>query len=152
MSRKLIAYFSFSGHTKTAAESLAKLTGADLYRIEAAEPYTREDLDWHNDQSRGTRENDDPDARPALAGALPDLSAYDDVYLGFPIWFGVAPRVINTFVDAEATPLAAKRVALFCTSGGSPIDYAREKFCESYPQLNVVAARRIAGEATEDLM
>ena len=150
MGKKMVAYFSFAGHTKRAAESLAELLGADVYRIEPADPYTREDLDWHNERSRGTLENADPNARPALARPVPDLSAYDDVYIGFPIWFGVAPRVVNTFVDAA--DLAGKRVALFCTSGGSPVDYAEARFRDTYPGVDVVAARRIDGDATGDLM
>ncbi|MGI6230274.1 MAG: flavodoxin [Tractidigestivibacter sp.] len=152
MTDKLIAYFSYSGHTKAAAEDLARVTGADLFSIEAAEPYTDDDLDWHNDKCRSMQEAADRASRPALAGVLPDLSAYKDVYIGFPIWYGIAPRVIDTFADAEESVLSGKRVALFCTSGGSPADHAGEKFSEAHPNVSVSCIKRISGPVSADIL
>lgn len=150
MSTKLVAYFSFAGHTQKAAEGLAKLVGADLYRIEPEQAYTKADLDWHNDTSRSTLENNNPNARPKLLGSVPDMSQYTTVYLGFPIWYGVAPRIVNTFADQAN--LSDKTVALFCTSGGSPIDYAAHQFEATYTDIKVSAAERISGSPDHDLL
>ena len=98
--KKLIAYFSVSGVTKRAAEQLACLTGADLYEIRPEKPYSREDLDWRNKQSRSSLEMMDPSSRPPLAQSVPDVSSYDMVYIGFPVWWGVAPRQVNTFIES----------------------------------------------------
>ena len=98
--KKLIAYFSVSGVTKRAAEQLACLTGADLYEIRPEKPYSREDLDWRNKQSRSSLEMMDPSSRPPLAQSVPDVSSYDMVYIGFPVWWGVAPRPVNTFIES----------------------------------------------------
>ena len=117
MSKILIAYFSASGVTGRAAEQVAAAIDADLYEITPKEPYTSADLDYMNSKSRSSIEMNDPSARPELAGELPDLSAYDAVILGYPIWWGVAPRIVQTFV--ERCDFSGKTLAAFCTSGGS---------------------------------
>ena len=117
MSKKLVAYFSASGVTKRAAEHLAKAAGADLFEIKPAVAYTRADLDWMNKKSRTTVEMEDPASRPEIAELPQDLSSYDTVFLGFPIWWYVAPHIINAFV--EQCDLAGKTVVPFATSGGS---------------------------------
>ena len=117
MSKVLVAYFSASGVTKKAAEQVAAAVGADLYEIVPKERYSAADLDYMNSKSRSSREMNDPDARPELAGEIPDLSAYDAVILGYPIWWGVAPRIVQTFV--EGCNLNGKTLVAFCTSGGS---------------------------------
>ena len=120
----LVACFSATGNTRAVAETLAELLGADLYEIVPAEPYTEEDLDYGNSQSRTSLEMDDPDARPAIAGELPDLTGYTTLYLGYPIWHGEAPRILSTFV--ESCDLDGLTVRPFCTSGGSGIARSAE--------------------------
>ena len=99
MSKILVAYFSAGGVTARAAEEIAAAVGGDLYEIAPAEPYTAADLDWRDKGSRTTREMTDPASRPALGVPLPDLSGYDTVFVGFPIWWGVEPRAVDTFLD-----------------------------------------------------
>ena len=116
MSKKLVAYFSASGVTKKLAEKLAAAVDADLFEIRPKIPYTKADLNWMDKNARSTIEMNDPDARPAIA-KLPDVSAYDKIYVGFPIWWYVAPRIINTFL--EGCELSGKTVIPFATSGSS---------------------------------
>ena len=116
MSKKLVAYFSASGVTKKLAEKLAAAVDADLFEIRPKIPYTKADLNWMDKNARSTIEMNDPDARPAIA-KQPDVSAYDKIYVGFPIWWYVAPRIINTFL--EGCELSGKTVIPFATSGGS---------------------------------
>lgn len=115
----LVAYFSATGNTKTAAEQIADVTGGELYEIEPAEPYTSEDLDYNNDDCRANLEMNDDTARPEIAVAIENIEQYDTIYLGYPIWWGNAPRIMNTFV--ETYDLSGKTVVPFCTSGGSGI-------------------------------
>lgn len=114
-----VAYFSATGNTKTVAEQIADVTGGELYEIEPAEPYTSEDLDYNNDDCRANLEMNDDTARPEIAGAIENIEQYDTIYLGYPIWWGNAPRIMNTFV--ETYDLSGKTVVPFCTSGGSGI-------------------------------
>ena len=100
MSRKLVAYFSASGVTAKVAETLSEAIGADLYEIEPAVPYTKKDLNWMDQKSRSTVEMSDPDSRPAIAGMRDNMEDYDTVFVGFPIWWYVAPTIINSFLDA----------------------------------------------------
>ena len=132
--KKLVTWFSASGITENAAKRIAEQEGADLYEIAPKEKYTAADLDWRDKESRSTKEMTDPASRPELKEAVPDLSAYDTVYIGFPIWWGVAPHVVNTFI--EAADLAGKRVVLYATSGGSGIEKALEDMKAKYPTLN----------------
>ena len=120
----LVACFSATGNTRAVAEKLAELLDADLYEIVPAEPYTEEDLDYGDSQSRTSQEMADPDARPAIAGELPDLTGYTTLYLGYPIWHGEAPRILATFV--ESCDLTGLTVHPFCTSGGSGISRSAE--------------------------
>ena len=117
MSKALVAYFSASGTTRHVAKDLAKVARADLFEIEPEQPYTAADLDWTNKQSRSTLEMNDPASRPAISRACPNLAEYDTVYVGFPIWWYVAPTIVNTFL--ESGDFAGKRVVPFATSGGS---------------------------------
>ena len=116
MSKILVAYFSASGVTKKVAEKLAALVNADIHEIKPKVPYTKADLNWMDKKARSTIEMNDPTARPAIA-KLPDVSAYDKIYVGFPIWWYVAPRIINTFL--EGCELSGKTVIPFATSGSS---------------------------------
>ncbi len=115
--KKLVAYFSVSGTTQKAAEKLADVMGADLFEIKAAMPYTQADLDWTNNKSRSSVEMSNPQSRPKIADACENMSEYDTVYIGFPIWWYVAPTIINTFL--ESYNFSGKTVIPFATSGGS---------------------------------
>ena len=117
MSKKLVAYFSASGTTAAAAKSLAEAAGAGLYEIKPQVPYTRADLDWMNKKSRSSVEMNDRSFRPPLADRDAHIEDYDTVFLGFPIWWYVAPTIINTFL--ESYDFAGKTIILFATSGGS---------------------------------
>ena len=115
----LVVVFSATGTTKGVAEKIASITGADLYEIIPAEPYTAADLDWHDSDSRTTHEQNDKSARPEIAGDKISLDGYTMIYIGFPIWWGEEPRIMDTFV--ESYDFSGKTVIPFCTSGGSGI-------------------------------
>ena len=115
----LVAYFSATGTTKGVAEKIAAITDADLYEITAAEPYSADDLNYNDRNSRSTKEQNDKSARPEIGSDPPDLSGYGTVYLGFPIWWGEEPRIMDTFV--ESCSFEGITVIPFCTSGSSGI-------------------------------
>lgn len=117
MSKKLVAYFSATGITKKVAVKLAEYIDADLHEIVPEITYTKEDLDWTNKNSRSSIEMQNKSVRPAIAGNVENISEYEDIYLGFPIWWYVAPTIINTFLESH--DLTGKNVILFATSGGS---------------------------------
>ena len=117
MSKILVAYFSASGTTAKAAKSLADAANADLYEIRPAAPYTQDDLNWMNKKSRSSVEMSDKSSRPELADKNADIAGYDTILLGFPIWWYVAPTIINTFL--ESYDFSGKKIVLFATSGGS---------------------------------
>ena len=119
MSGKLVAFFSASGVTAALAQRLSRAAGADLFEIKPAVPYTSADLDWTNASSRSSVEMKNPASRPEIAEKLPNMADYDVVFLGFPIWWYVAPTIINTFL--ESYDFSGKTIALFATSGGSPM-------------------------------
>lgn len=117
MSKKLVAYFSPTGTTAKAAQAVADAVGADMFEIKPAVPYTAADLDWMDSRSRSTLEMKDDSSRPAIAEKCASMAEYDVVYLGFPIWWYVAPTIVNTFL--ESCDLTGKTVVPFATSGGS---------------------------------
>ena len=119
MSGKLVAFFSASGVTAALAQRLSRAAGADLFEIKPAVPYTSADLDWTNASSRSSVEMKNPASRPEIAEKLPSMADYDVIFLGFPIWWYVAPTIINTFL--ESYNFSGKTIALFATSGGSPM-------------------------------
>lgn len=129
MSRKLVAYFSASGVTAKVAEKLSEAIGADLYAIEPEVPYTKDDLDWMDKKSRSTIEMNNPASRPAIAGKRDNMNDYDTVFVGFPIWWYVAPTIINTFL--ESYDLTGKTIIPFATSGGSDMGKTNEKLLPS---------------------
>ena len=136
MSRSLVAYFSASGVTREKAELLAQAAGADLYVIKPAVPYTSADLDWQNNQSRSSIEMADTSSRPALADKTADISAYDTIFLGFPIWWNLAPTIINTFL--ESCDFSGKTIVLFATSGGSDFGDTAFALKKSVPDSTVI--------------
>ena len=119
MNKKLVAYFSASGNTARLAKKLAEAAGADLYEIKPAVPYTSEDLNWQNKQSRSSVEMSDKSSRPALADTNAKITDYDTIFVGFPVWWYTAPTIINTFL--ESYDFSGKTIVLFATSGGSSI-------------------------------
>lgn len=147
MGKMLVAYFSASGTTERVARDLAKVTGADLYEIVPEEPYTWADLNWNDRNSRSSREMGDESARPAIAGAVPDVTAYDAVFVGFPIWWYVEPRVVDTFL--EVADLAGKVVVPFATSGGSGVGRASERMRSLAPQADVREGALLNGNPSE---
>lgn len=147
MSKVLVTYFSASGVTAGAAETLARAAGADLYEIRPAQAYTKEDLDWNNKQSRSSLEMTDETSRPDMADNDSHAGDYDVVFIGFPIWWGVAPRVVNTFI--ESNDLTGKKIVIFATSGGSGIDYAINDMKKRYPQLAIAGGRLFSRKDTD---
>lgn len=139
MSRKLVAYFSASGVTAKVAETLSEAIGADLYEIEPEVLYTKADLDWMDKQSRSTIEMNDPASRPAIAGKRDNMDDYDTVFVGFPIWWYVAPTIINTFL--ESYDLIGKTIIPFATSGGSGMGKTNEKLQPSCPNSKLIEGR-----------
>ena len=132
-SKTLIAYFSATGITMEVAKQLADATGGELYRIEPEQPYTEADLDWRNQQSRSSLEMKDKSSRPVITNKLASLADYDVIYLGFPIWWNVAPTIINTFI--ESYNFEGKTVIPFATSGSSSIQNACEDLKKTYPDI-----------------
>ena len=130
--KALIAYFSATGTTAGVAKRMAEATGADLFEIRPQTPYTEADLDWTNKRSRSTVEMNDASSRPAVAGELPDLSGYDTVLLGFPVWWYVEPRIIDTFLDG--TDIDGKRIVHFATSGGSDVAKCVDHMRKLHPE------------------
>ncbi len=117
MSKKLVAYFSASGVTENAAKILADAANADLFEIKPKVPYTKQDLDWMDKKSRSSVEMSDKSSRPEIADKCENMADYDTVFVGFPIWWYVAPTIINTFL--ESYDFSGKKIILFATSGGS---------------------------------
>ena len=115
----LVAVFSASGVTRKVGQEVARVAGGDFFEIEPVEPYTRADLNWTNRKSRSSVEMNDPSARPEVASKVSNMDQYDTVIVGFPIWWGVAPRIIETFF--ESYDFTGKKILPFCTSGGSGV-------------------------------
>lgn len=147
MSKTLVAYFSASGVTARAAKSLAGAAGADLYEIRPAAPYTQADLDWTNKKSRSSVEMNDISFRPALADSDADIAGHDVILLGFPIWWYVAPTIINTFL--ERYDFSGKTIILFATSGGSSFGKAVSGLQGSAPGAVIKEGRILNGRQSE---
>lgn len=137
---KLVVYFSFSKVTKKKAKALAKEIGADCFELEAKIPYTATDVNWQIDSSRNVVEFKDPDSRPEIK-KLPDLTGVDEIWVGYPIWWYIHPRIINTFFDQA--DLAGKKIHLFATSGGSGIEESMRELRRTYPDADIVDGMRI---------
>lgn len=132
MSKILVAYFSASGVTARAAREMAQAVGADLYEIRPAEPYTDADLNWMDKKSRSTVEMQDPACRPAIAEPVEGMDQYDTVFVGFPIWWYVEPRIVDTFL--ERYDFSGKTLIPFATSGGSGIGKAEQSLKAHCPK------------------
>lgn len=148
MTKSLVAYFSATGTTAGAAELLAKAAGAELFAIRPAVPYTKADLNWMDDKSRSSLEMHDPSSRPAIADRVENMDAYDRVYLGFPIWWYVAPTIINSFL--ESYDFSGKTIVLFATSGGSGFGKTVEGLKGSVsPTARIIEGRLLNGRLSE---
>lgn len=143
MGKTIVAYFSASGVTARAAREVAAASAADFYEIAPKVPYSAADLNWNDRMSRSSREMDDPASRPVIAGLLPDLSSYDTVLLGFPIWWYAEPRIVDTFV--ESVDLTGKTVVPFATSGGSGISGAEKSLREKCPDARWAHGKLLNG-------
>ena len=132
--KSLVAYFSATGTTKASAERLAKQQDARLWDIEPSEPYTAAELDWRNDKSRSSLEMSDPEERPVIKQCT-DVTPYDTIYIGFPIWWGICPRIINSWLDNNLPQLEGKTMIPFATSGSSGIGEAVAYLKKTYPIL-----------------
>ena len=149
MSKILVAYFSVGGTTAKAAKDLAAAEGADLFEIRPEVPYVPADLDYTNKQSRTTLEMTDPDCRPAVAGKVEDMAKYDVVFVGFPIWWGREPSVVDTFLEAYS--FAGKKLVPFCTSGGNDTAAAAKRIRELLGEgVCVDDGKRLGGELSEE--
>ena len=146
-SKVLVAYFSASGVTARAAKEIAAATGGELFEIAPALPYSRADLDWTDKNSRSSVEMNDEGCRPAMKSAPPDISGFDRIFIGFPIWWYVEPRIVDTFL--ESLDLNGKEVVAFATSGGSGIAGAERRMralCPAAKWLKGKLVNRGAGE------
>lgn len=149
MSKKLVAYFSASGVTKKAAELLAKAAEADIYEIVPKVPYTSADLNWMDKQSRSSVEMRDVSSRPEIADKNAKIENYDTIFLGFPIWWYVAPTIINTFL--ESYDFSGKTIVLFATSGGSRFGKAVDGLKSSVAENAIIKEGKILnGRLSED--
>lgn len=147
MKKTLVAYFSASGTTAKAAKVLAKAAGADLYEIKPALPYTRADLNWMDSNSRSSVEMKNKASRPALADTDARIADYDVIFLGFPIWWYVAPTIVNTFL--EHYDFSGKTIILFATSGGSGLGKSASGLQSSAPGAKMVDGRMLNGRMSE---
>ncbi len=148
MSKNLVAYFSASGTTKEVAEVLANAASADLFEIKPAKPYTREDLNWTNKNSRSYIEMNNPKSRPEIASKVENIEDYNTIFVGFPVWWYVAPTIINTFL--ESYDFSGKTIVLFATSGGSGLGRSGEVLQKCVDKsTKIVSGKVLNGRATE---
>ena len=143
----LVVYFSATGNTQAVAQTIADSLNADLYEIVPEDPYTEEDLDWNVADSRVNVEHEDPDFRPAIAGGVPDLSGYDTVFIGYPLWWRQAPNIVWNFV--ESSDLAGKTMIPFCTSMSDGIGTSGETLAAMAPDATWLAGERFGQSLDE---
>jgi flavodoxin len=146
MSKTLVAYFSASGTTEKLAKNLSQAADADLYAIRPAVPYTSADLNWMDKKARSTVEMKDPSSRPALADTDAKTEDYDTIFLGFPIWWYVAPTIINTFL--ESYDFSGKKIVLFATSGGSGFGKTVAGLTGSAPSADILEGKVLSGNTS----
>ena len=146
--KTLVAYFSATGTTAGVAQKLANATGGDLFEIVAEQPYTSEDLDWQNDQSRSAIEMNDRNTRPAISSNVEDMAQYKIVFIGFPIWWGREPSIIDTFV--ESYDFADKTIIPFATSGSSEIGDSGANIQSLAPNARVLPGQRFPSDVSEE--
>ena len=148
MSKRLVAYFSASGVTAKVAENLADAIGADIFEIQPEVPYTKADLNWMDKKARTTIEMSDPTSRPAIAAKRDNIDEYDTIFVGFPIWWYVAPTIINTFL--ESYDFSGKTIVPFATSGGSGMGSTNEKLAPSCPSAILMKGKMLNGLLSQE--
>ena len=148
MSKKLVAYFSASEVTESAAKTLAKTIGADLYEIKPETPYSNADLDWRDKNSRSSVEMNNPDSRPKIADKNANIGEYDTIFVGFPIWWYTAPTIIKTFL--ESYDFGGKTIVPFATSGGSGMGKTAEDLQKTVPLAKVKSGKMLNGRLSAD--
>lgn len=146
----LVAYFSATGTTRPLANYISEITGADIYEITAAEPYTAEDLDYTNSNSRTSKERYDSTVRPAISGAVKNMADYDVIFLGYPIWHGQSPKIISTFL--ESYDFSGKTIIPFCTSASSGIGSSATNLHSLAPNASWLSGRRFSAGTTKDTL
>ena len=144
----LVAYFSATNTTRGIAEHIANGLNADIYEIVPEEPYTDADLDYNDNNSRTTIEMNDPDARPAIIGSVEDMEQYDIVFIGYPIWWGEAPRIVSTFM--ESYDFSGKTIVPFCTSGGSGVGSSATNLEQLTDGADWLPGKRLNGSDSQD--
>lgn len=144
----LVAYFSATGTTKGVAEHIANGLNADIYEIVPEEAYTDADLDYNDNNSRTTIEMNDPDARTAISGSVENMEQYDIIFVGYPIWWGEAPRIVSTFM--ESYDFSGKTIVPFCTSGGSGIGSSASNLERLTSGATWLDGRRLNGSDSQD--
>ena len=149
MSKRLVAYFSASGVTAKVAENLADAIGADIFEIQPEVPYTKADLNWMDKKARSTIEMSDPTSRPAIAAKRDNIDEYDTIFVGFPIWWYVAPTIVNTFL--ESYNLKGKTIIPFATSGGSGIGKTVDELRKLCPNADWKAGKLVNGVSDQAL-
>lgn len=147
-SKVLVAYFSATGNTRPLAEYIADGLGADLYEITPEEPYTDADLDYGDSNSRTSLEMNDPSSRPAISGSVENMEQYDVVFIGYPIWWGQAPKIISTFL--ESYEWGGKTIVPFCTSGSSSIGSSATNLESLTSGADWLPGRRFTGGASQE--
>ena len=150
MSKKLVAYFSASGNTKEAAETIAKAAGADICEITPKVRYTKADLNWMDKKSRSSVESNNKSFRPEIIKNDIDMGQYDEVIIGFPIWWYVAPTIVNTFL--EAYDFAGKKIVLFATSGGSGFGNTVKELQPSAPDAVIKEGKLLNGMSKQEIV
>lgn len=148
MNNNLVVYFSCSGETKKVAEELKKALSCDIFEIVPETLYTDRDLDWNDKNSRSTIEMGDESCRPTIINRIDNIDKYDTIYLGFPIWWYTAPKIVNTFLDSY--DFSNKKVILYCTSGGSSIDKTYNDLKNSYPDIDFIKDSRLYSNSDID--
>ena len=144
----LVAYFSATGTTKGVAEHIANGLNADIYEIVPEDPYTDADLNYNDNNSRTTIEMNDPNARPAISGSVENMEQYDIIFVGYPIWWGEAPRIVSTFM--ESYDFSGKTIVPFCTSGGSGIGSSASNLERLTSGATWLDGRRLNGSDSQD--
>ena len=144
----LVAYFSATGTTKGVAEHIANGLNADIYEIVPEDPYTDADLNYNDNNSHTTIEMNDPNARPAISGSVENMEQYDIIFVGYPIWWGEAPRIVSTFM--ESYDFSGKTIVPFCTSGGSGIGSSASNLERLTSGATWLDGRRLNGSDSQD--
>lgn len=146
--RSIVVYFSCTGNTKAVAEEVAAQTGSELHEIVPEEPYTEEDLNYNNDNCRANIEMNDPESRPAISNTIENFSEYDTIYIGYPIWWGSLPRIMNTFLDTY--DFSGKTIVPFCTSGSSSISQSVSVIREAEPEAQIKEGLQVSSAGADD--